>query len=78
MKINQIVTEHKKGVKAMKYTKKTKSTVPLYGPDKQEAKLTPVKPIKPVKTVSEDAPIGVELLDAGAYWSPEYGWYIFT
>ena len=59
MKINQIVTEHKKGVKAMKYTKKTKSTVPLYGPDKQEAKLTPVKPIKPVKTVSEDAPIGV-------------------
>ena len=59
MKINQIVTEHKKGVRAMKYTKKTKSTVPLYGPDKQEAKLTPVKPIKPVKTVSEDAPIGV-------------------
>jgi hypothetical protein len=56
MKVNQIVTEHKKGVKAMKYAKKTKGTVPLYGPGKQEAKLTPVKPITPVK---EDAPIGV-------------------
>ena len=56
MKVNQIVTEHKKGVRAMKYAKKPKGTVPLYGPDKQEAKLTPVKPIKPVK---EDAPIGV-------------------
>jgi len=49
MKVNQIVTEHKKGVKAMKYAKKAKSTVPLYGPGKQEAKLTPVKPITPVK-----------------------------
>jgi hypothetical protein len=56
MKVNQIVTEHKKGVRAMKYAKKTKGTVPLYGPDKQEAKLTPVKPVSPVK---EDAPIGV-------------------
>jgi len=56
MKVNQIVTEHKKGVRAMKYASKTKSTVPLYGPGKQDAKLTPVKPTKPVK---EDAPIGV-------------------
>lgn len=56
MKVNQIVTEHKKGVRAMKYAKKTKGTVPLYGPGKQEAKLTPVKPVSPVK---EDAPIGV-------------------
>jgi hypothetical protein len=56
MKVNQIVTEHKKGVRAMKYAKKPKSTVPLYGPGKQEAKLTPVKPVTPVK---EDAPIGV-------------------
>lgn len=50
MKVNQIVSEHKKGVRAMKYTKKTKSTVPVYGPDAKTAKL---KPIKPVGTVNE-------------------------
>jgi hypothetical protein len=49
MKIKQIV-EHKKGVRAMKYTKKTKSTVPVYGPDANNAKL---KPVKPTGTVSE-------------------------
>ena len=50
MKVNQIVSEHKKGVRAMKYTKKTKSTVPVYGPDANNAKL---KPVKPTGTVSE-------------------------
>lgn len=49
MKIKQIV-EHKKGVRAMKYTKKTKSTVPVYGPDANNAKL---KPVKPTGTISE-------------------------
>ncbi len=44
MKVNQIVSEHKKGVKAMKYGKKTKGTVPVYGPDSKDAKLKPVKP----------------------------------
>lgn len=34
----------------MKYTKKTKSTVPVYGPDANNAKL---KPVKPTGTVSE-------------------------
>jgi hypothetical protein len=57
MKVNQIVREHKKGVRAMKYAKKTKSPVPVYGPDVKDAKL---KPVKPVGTVSETAgqPIG--------------------
>ena len=50
MKVNQIVSEHKKGVRAMKYTKKTKSTVPVYGPDANNAKL---KPVKPSGTISE-------------------------
>jgi hypothetical protein len=50
MKVNQIVSEHKKGVRAMKYTKKTKSTVPVYGPDANNAKL---KPVKPTGTVTE-------------------------
>ena len=50
MKVNQIVSEHKKGVRAMKYTKKTKGTVPVYGPDANDAKLKPVKPVKPVST----------------------------
>jgi len=45
MKVNQIVSEHKKGVRAMKYTKKTKGTVPVYGPDSTDAKLKPVKPV---------------------------------
>lgn len=45
MKVNQIVREHKKGVRAMKYTKKTKGTVPVYGPDSTDAKLKPVKPV---------------------------------
>jgi hypothetical protein len=44
MKVNQIVSEHKKGVRAMKYTTKTKGTVPVYGPDSKDAKLKPVKP----------------------------------
>ena len=34
----------------MKYAKKTKSTVPVYGPDANNAKL---KPVKPVGTVTE-------------------------
>jgi hypothetical protein len=45
MKVNQIVSEHKKGVRAMKYTSKTKGTVPVYGPDRKDAKLKPVKPV---------------------------------
>lgn len=45
MKVNQIVNEHKKGVRAMKYAKKTKSPVPVYGPDANNAKLKPVKPV---------------------------------
>lgn len=45
MKVNQIVSEHKKGVRAMKYTTKTKGTVPVYGPDSKDAKLKPVKPV---------------------------------
>lgn len=44
MKVNQIVSEHKKGVLAMKYTTKTKGAVPVYGPDSKDAKLKPVKP----------------------------------
>lgn len=64
MKVNQIVSEHKKGVRAMKYGKKTKGAVPVYGPDSKDAKL---KPVKPTGTVSEDAkitktgPDGVEI-----------------
>jgi hypothetical protein len=50
MKVNQIVSEHKKGVRAMKYTTKTKGTVPVYGPDSKDAKL---KPVKPTGTLSE-------------------------
>lgn len=49
MKVNQIVGEHKKGVRAMKYTKKTKGTVPVYGPERKDAKLAPVKPTGTVK-----------------------------
>ena len=45
MKVNQIVSEHKKGVLAKKYTTKTKGTVPVYGPDSKDAKLKPVKPV---------------------------------
>lgn len=45
MKVNQIVSEHKKGVRAMKYSKKTKGTVPVYGPKANDAKLKPVKPV---------------------------------
>jgi hypothetical protein len=58
MKINQVVSEHKKGVRAMKYGKKTKGAVPVYGPDaKNVAKLQPVKPVGPgadKKDVKED------------------------
>jgi hypothetical protein len=50
MKVNQIVSEHKKGVRAMKYTTKTKGTVPVYGPDSKDAKL---KPVKPTGTINE-------------------------
>lgn len=50
MKVNQIVNEHKKGVRAKIYNKKAtvkaQGAIPLYGPDKQEAKLTPYKPKK--------------------------------
>ena len=45
MKVNQIVSEHKKGVLAKKYTTKTKGAVPVYGPDSKDAKLKPVKPV---------------------------------
>lgn len=45
MKINQIVSEHKKGVLAKKYTKKAKGAVPVYGPERKDAKLSPVKPV---------------------------------
>ena len=49
MKVNQIVSEHKKGVRAMKYSKKTKGAVPVYGPDaKNAANLKPVKPTGPL------------------------------
>lgn len=56
MKVNQIVSEHKKGVRAMKYGKKTKGAVPVYGPDAKDAKLKPVKPVGPStsKAVNED------------------------
>lgn len=54
MKVNQIVSEHKKGVRAMKYGKKTKGAVPVYGPDaKNVAKLKPVKPVGPGSKVDE-------------------------
>jgi hypothetical protein len=49
MKVKQIVGEHKKGVRAMKYTKKTKGTVPVYGPDSKDAKLKPVKPMEGIE-----------------------------
>jgi hypothetical protein len=48
MKVSQIVSEHKKGVVARKYNKKTKGTIPVYGPDSKDAKLKPVKPAGPV------------------------------
>ena len=41
MKVNQIVSEHKKGFKATIYQKK--KTVPQYGPEKFDGKLKPVK-----------------------------------
>lgn len=50
MKVSQIVSEHKKGVVAKKYTKKTKTAIPVYGPDSKDAKL---KPVKPVGTLGE-------------------------
>jgi len=47
MKVNQIVSEHKKGVRARIYNKKAttkaQGPVPLYGPEKNDAKLKPVK-----------------------------------
>jgi len=47
MKVNQVVSEHKKGVRAHIYNKKAttkaQGPVPLYGPDKNDAKLKPVK-----------------------------------
>jgi len=50
MKVKQIVSEHKKGVRAHIYNKKAtvkaQGAIPLYGPDKQEAKMTPYKPKK--------------------------------
>lgn len=53
MKISHIVGEHKKGVKAMKYGKKTKGAVPVYGPDAKDAKLKPVKPQGPGSKLDE-------------------------
>lgn len=47
MKVKHIVSEHKKGVRAHIYNKKAttkaQGPVPLYGPDKNDAKLKPVK-----------------------------------
>jgi hypothetical protein len=47
MKVNQVVNEHKKGVRAHIYNKKAttkaQGPVPLYGPGKHDAKLKPVK-----------------------------------
>ena len=54
MKVKQIVGEHKKGVRALKYGKKTKGTVPVYGPDSKDAKLKPVKPVGPGQKVDEE------------------------
>jgi len=53
MKVKQIVGEHKKGVRAMKYGKKTKGAVPIYGPDAKDAKLKPVKPVGPGAKLDE-------------------------
>jgi hypothetical protein len=58
MKVNQIVSEHKKGVRAMKYATKTKGTVPVYGPDSKDAKL---KPVKPTGTLGEEVAPGTAL-----------------
>lgn len=59
MKVNQIVNEHKKGVRAHIYNKKAttkaQGTVPLYGPDKQEAKMTPYKAPKAKSVMEADA-----------------------
>lgn len=61
MKVNQIVSEHKKGVRAKIYNKKAttkaQGPVPLYGPEKQEAKLTPYKAPKAKAVMEADAPI---------------------
>lgn len=61
MKVNQIVSEHKKGVRAHIYNKKAttkaQGTVPLYGPDKQEAKMTPYKAPKAKPVMEADAPV---------------------
>ncbi len=57
MKVKQIVSEHKKGVRAHIYNKKAttkaQGPVPLYGPDKNDAKLKPVK----INEAPEDAAI---------------------
>ena len=58
MKVNQIVSEHKKGVRAMKYSKKTKGAVPVYGPKANDAKLKPVKPVGPGAKLDE---AGIEI-----------------
>lgn len=61
MKVNQIVSEHKKGVRAHIYNKKAttkaQGTVPLYGPDKQEAKMTPYKAPKAKPVMEDPAPV---------------------
>lgn len=57
MKVKQIVSEHKKGVRAMKYAKKTKGTVPVYGPEVKDAKLKPVKPTGPLGETVEVKPM---------------------
>lgn len=59
MKVKQVVGEHKKGVRAHIYNKKTttkaKGAVPLYGPDKNDAKLKPMEAIevKPMPGASQ-------------------------
>ena len=71
MKVNQIVSEHKKGVLAKKYTKKTKGTVPVYGPEANDGKL---KPVKPVGTMKEAATIkAIEPGKMATIDDPEHG-----
>jgi hypothetical protein len=61
MKVKQIVSEHKKGVRAHIYNKKAttkaQGPVPLYGPGKQDAKLKPVK----INEAPEDAAIHAQV-----------------
>lgn len=62
MKVKQIVGEHKKGVKAIKYNKKPQDPVKKFVKDKE--KLAPVKPLEettPIGTVSNVSPDGKQV-----------------